>query len=92
MSKMEEWERNAINALTLKLLFAATLGTLAAVAIAFIVKQASGTIIPSELLFAPWGIALVIGISMAFHQGVMAERHRSDTAKGASGPAASEEE
>lgn len=74
--KVEEWEKAAINALTLKMIFAATIGTLAATALAFILKQSGLGEIKPELLFAPWGIALVIGVSTSFHKGVMAERSR----------------
>ena len=75
--RLEEWEQNHINSLTLKMIFAATIGTLAATAIAFILRKAGFAEIHPELLFIPWGIALVLGISTAFHRGVMAERHRS---------------
>ena len=33
--------------------------------------------IKPELLFLPWGIALVYGVSISFHTGVMAERERA---------------
>jgi len=71
--KVEEWEQNHINSLTLKLIFAATLATLAATGVAMALR-ATGR---PELLFAPWGIALVLGISIAFHRGVLAERARA---------------
>lgn len=76
-NKSEEWEKAAINAITLKMIFAATLGTLAATAIAVILRKSGIGEIKPELLFAPWGIALVYGISMSFHKGVMAERNRN---------------
>ena len=73
----EEWQQNKINALTLRMIFAASLGTLAATLLAGIMKsQALGEIKP-ELLFLPWGIALVFGISIAFKAGVNAERERN---------------
>ena len=74
--KVEEWEQNHINSLTLKLIFASTFATLLATGIAFILRRMGIPEIRPELLFAPWGIALVIGISIAFHSGVMAERAR----------------
>lgn len=77
--RIEEWEQNHINSLTLKMIFMATIGTLAATAIAFILRKAGFTEIHPELLFIPWGIALVLGISTSFHRGVMAERHRAKT-------------
>lgn len=76
-NKFEEWEKAAINAITLKMIFAATLGTLAATALAFILRKSGIGEIKPELLFAPWGIALVYGISTSFHKGVMAERNRN---------------
>lgn len=74
--KTEEWEKAAINAITLKMIFAATLGTLAATLLAFLLRKSGIGDIKPELLFAPWGIALVFGISTSFHKGVMAERNR----------------
>jgi ABC-type phosphate/phosphonate transport system permease subunit len=79
--KVEEWEQNHINALTLKLILAATVGTLAAVALAFILQKMGVPEIRPELLFAPWGIALVLGIASAFHRGVLAERARAEGKK-----------
>lgn len=78
--KLEDWEQNHINSLTLKLIFAATLGTLAATGLAFILKKTGIGEIKPELLFIPWGIALVFGVSMSFHRGVMAERNRAEQA------------
>lgn len=75
--KVEEWEQNQINSLTLKLIFAATGGTLAATGIAFVLQKAGVNEVRPELLFIPWGIALVAGVSIAFHRGVLAERARS---------------
>jgi hypothetical protein len=74
--KLEEWEQNQINSLTLKLIFAATIGTLVATGIAITLQRAGVPEIRPELLFAPWGIALVVGVSVAFHKGVQAERAR----------------
>lgn len=74
--KVEEWEQNHINSLTLKLIFAATFGTLIATGIALTMQRVGIPEIRPELLFAPWGIALVVGISVSFHRGVMAERAR----------------
>ena len=78
--KKEDWEQNEINSLTLKLIGAATLGTLAATGIAYILRKAGLAQIQPELLFIPWGIALVAGVSMGFRRGVLAERAR--TSKG----------
>jgi hypothetical protein len=75
--KVEEWEQNHINSITLKLIFAATLATLAATGVAIALRSMNYP----ELLFAPWGIALVIGISVSFHKGVMAERARQAEGK-----------
>ena len=75
-NKVEEWEKAAINAITLKMIFSATIGTLAATALALILRKSEFGDIKPELLFAPWGIALVIGVSTSFHKGVMAERNR----------------
>ncbi len=44
---------------------------------AYALQKAGVPEIKPELLFIPWGIALVIGISVAFHRGVLAERARS---------------
>jgi len=81
LNKAEEWEQNHINSLTLKLILAATIGTAAATGIAFILQKAGIPEIRPELLFMPWGIALVVGISIAFRHGVLAERTRA-TANG----------
>ena len=75
--KVEEWEQNHINSLTLKLIFAATFATGIATALAFIMQKAGIPEIRPELLFMPWGIALVAGVSISFHRGVMAERARA---------------
>ena len=74
--KTDEWQQNEINSLTLKLIGAATVGTLAATGIAFVLKTAGLAEVKPELLFIPWGIALVFGISIAFRRGVLAERSR----------------
>lgn len=79
-SKLDEWQQNEINSLTLRLIFAATLGTLAATGIAFLLKMAGLPEVKPELLFIPWGIALVFGISHSFRRGVMAERERAQKA------------
>ena len=78
--KIDEWQQNEINSLTLRLIFAATLGTLTATGIAFLLKTAGLGEVKPELLFIPWGIALVFGISLAFRRGVMAERTRAQKA------------
>jgi len=78
MPKMETWERNCINSLTLKTMFAAAAGTAAATVIAYLLQKSGIAEIRPELLFIPWGIALVFGISFAFRQGVKAERARLD--------------
>ncbi len=77
MMKVEDWEQNHINSLTLKLIFAATLATLAAAGISMLMGRMGMQRIQPDLLFAPWSIALVIGTSIAFHQGVLAERARN---------------
>ena len=76
--KTDEWQQNEINSLTLKLIGAATAGTLAATGIAFILKTAGLAEVKPELLFILWGIALVFGISLAFRRGVLAERSRME--------------
>lgn len=73
---LEAWEQNKINSLTLKMILASTLATVVAACLAYVLQKAGITEIRRELLFAPWGIALVVGISIAFHQGVLAERER----------------
>ncbi len=78
--KVEEWEQNQINSLTLKLIFAATFGTLLATGVAFFLQKVGIPEIRPELLFAPWGIALVLGAAIAFHRGVLAERARASKA------------
>ncbi|MFH1157781.1 MAG: hypothetical protein V1721_02695 [Pseudomonadota bacterium] len=80
--KVEEWEQNQINSLTLKLIFAATFGTLAATGVAFLLQKIGIPEIRPELLFAPWGIALVLGAAIAFHRGVLAERARASRSAG----------
>jgi hypothetical protein len=74
---LKEWEENQINRLTLKFIFAATGGTIAATAISFILQKAGLGEIKPELLFIPWGVALVFGVSMSFRRGVLAERERN---------------
>jgi len=75
-NKVEKWERDHINGLTLKMIFAASLGTAAAAGIAFVLEKAGLPEVRPELLFMPWGIALVAGVSIGFHRGVLAERTR----------------
>ena len=79
--KLEEWEQAHINSLTLKMLFYATIGTAVAAGIAYILEQSDIQQINPELIFIPWGIALVIGISSGFHRGVLAERERAKSAE-----------
>ena len=74
---LKQWEKDKVSALTLKMILAATAGTLLATALAYILRQAGLGEIKPELLFAPWGIVLVYGVSIAFHQGVEAERSRA---------------
>jgi hypothetical protein len=76
-NKKDAWQEHEINSITLKLIVAATLGTLAATGISFISSQRGWGEIKPELLFIPWGIALVIGVSYAFRAGVAAERARA---------------
>jgi len=78
--KVEDWEQNHINTLTLDLILYATIATLVATLIAFFAHK---TDVPEikELLFAPWGIALVLGTAIAFHRGVLAERARNTASK-----------
>lgn len=75
--KVEEWEQNHINSLTIKLIFAATAATLFATALDVILRHSGVAAIRPELLFAPWSIALVIGTGLSFHRGVLAERERA---------------
>ena len=76
-NKKEDWQQHHINALTLKMIFAATIGTAVAFALTYALKLSN---IDSSLLFIPWGIVLVLGISKAFQEGVLAERHRIEKA------------
>ena len=78
--KVEDWEQNHINSLTLDLILYATIATLVATLIAFVAHK---TDMPEirELLFVPWSVALVIGTALSFHRGVMAERARTTAAK-----------
>ena len=76
LQKIEKWERGHINTLTLKMIVAATLSTAAAAAIAVTLQKMGVPEIRPELLFMPWGIVLVVGVSVAFHAGVTAERSR----------------
>lgn len=78
MENKDAWQQNEINNLTLKLIIAATLGTLAATGIAFLLSRAGLPEVNPELLFIPWGIALVFGVSVSFRRGVMAERARAE--------------
>jgi len=74
--RVEDWERGYINTITMQMLISATIGTLVATSLAFLLRKFSAGDISPEILFIPWGIALVLGISTAFHQGVLAERSR----------------
>jgi len=75
---VQEWEKPLINALTMKFIFAATGGTLAATGLSYILRISGFGEIKPELLFMPWGVALVLGVSVGFHQGVLAERRRQN--------------
>ena len=74
--KVEDWEQNHINSLTLNVILYATIATLLAALLCVVMHKID---IPQvrELLFAPWAIALVIGVSVSFHRGVLAERARA---------------
>ena len=78
--KVEDWEQNHINSLTLDLILYATIATLTATLIAFLTHK---TDMPEirELLFVPWSVALVLGTAVAFHRGVLAERARAAALK-----------
>lgn len=78
VTKVEKWEKNHINNLTLRMILLATFGTVAAAALAFLLQKIGLPEIRPELLFMPWGIALVFGVSYGFHQGVLAERTRAN--------------
>lgn len=80
-ARIQEWEKPFINALTLKLIFAAAISTAAAAVLALILRKSGFGEIKPELLFMPWGIFLVVGVSMSFHAGVMAERERANKEK-----------
>lgn len=80
VEKTETWQQDKINSLTLKMIIAATLGTLAATGLAWLVRSQGWGEIKPELLFIPWGIALVFGVSVSFRAGVMAERQRAEKA------------
>ena len=69
-------DQSEVNSLTLQLIIAATVGTLAATGISYILKMTELGAIKPELLFIPWGIALVFGVSIGFQRGVHAERRR----------------
>jgi hypothetical protein len=58
--KVEDWEQNHINGLTLDLILYATIATLVATLIAFLAHKTDMPEI-KELLFAPWSVALVVG-------------------------------
>ncbi len=79
--KVEEWEQNHINSLTLNLILYATIATLLATLISLAIHNVNIPQAMPELLFAPWSIALVLGTSIAFHKGVMAERDRATKEK-----------
>jgi hypothetical protein len=75
--KVEEWEQNHINSLTLNLILYATIATLVATLLSLALKNVNIPQVMPELLFAPWSVALVLGTAIAFHKGVMAERARA---------------
>ena len=76
LSEKDERDKQEINKITLQMIFAATLGTAAAAGVAFIVRKAGIGEINPELLFMPWGVVLVAGVSLAFRRGVQVERGR----------------
>ncbi len=79
---MRKWEQDHINDLTLQLILLATIGTLVATIITFILRKAGmADEIRPELLFIPWGIALVFAVSVGFRRGVMAERQRVEKSR-----------
>ena len=79
--KVEEWEQNHINTLTLNLILSATIATLIATLIYVVLRGVNMPPIMAELMFAPWSIALVIGTAVAFHRCVLAERARAAAPK-----------
>jgi len=84
-SEDKKWQQNEINSLTLKLIVAATMGTLVATGLSLTLRSMGLAEVKPELLFIPWGIALVAGVSVSFRRGVIAERERAE--KAASKPA-----
>jgi len=79
-TKIEAWEKEHINGLTLKMILLASAGTILAAVLAFSLSASPLSEINPELLFIPWGIVLVIGVSAGFHNGVLAERERQKVA------------
>lgn len=78
--KIEDWERGHINTLTVRMLFIAAIATAVATTLTYVLHASGMPRINPELLFLPWGIVLVFGVSHAFHRGVLAERERMRTA------------
>jgi len=76
MPQLDVNQRRRINRLTLKMILAAGAGTVAAAVIAYFLRKTGFGDIRPELLFIPWSVALVIGISAGFRYGVLSERDR----------------
>lgn len=73
----QDWQQHQINVITLRMILIATLATLIAAGVAMVLRdQGFGQVRP-ELLFLPWCVVLVYGVSIAFRAGVAAERERA---------------
>ena len=71
MEDDKKLQQNEINSLTLNMILYATIATLCVALISLAIQNVK---IPPELMFMPWGIVLVIGISAAYRRGYKAGR------------------
>lgn len=73
-------EQHHVNDLTIQLMLLATIGTLVATILTFLLRGSGLPEIKPELMFVPWSIALVFAVPAGFRRGVMAERERAEKA------------
>lgn len=73
---MENWEKEAVKKLTLRMILVAVVGTFALIGLDTVLKEMGLISLPSSFLFVPWAISWVMGASTAYRKGVIANRRR----------------
>jgi hypothetical protein len=72
----EKLQQNEINSLTLNMILYATIATLCVALLSVGLKMVHLSEISPQLMFMPWGIVMVVGISTAYRRGYKTGRSR----------------